>query len=121
MKERENIDQLFEEMHEVEEYLHALFAKVDAKQLRPGDDLTRYAKESGLRTPAAFEGASMTWEEAVEPHGAAHARGADTIVLTRPGHSDAVGLVIKCSRVGKWKICLECGWIWCRIVISRRF
>ena len=43
------------------------------------------------------------------------------LVLVGPGHPDALGFTIGCIRIGRFKICLECGWFYCRIVIKGTF
>ena len=45
------------------------------------------------------------------------------LVLVRPsGITNPVAeLKIFCGRWGRYTICLECGWIWCKIVIYGRF
>jgi hypothetical protein len=109
-----------QEVRELEDFFHALLPALVERKLRDGEDVLPYAKALKLQVPKSLRGLDMTWD-------AAHSRSADelkateTLVLVRPGHPDAVGLTIGCIRVGKWRICLECGWFWCRIVISRRF
>ena len=67
--------------------------------------------DTDYRSLAAEEGESA---EAAEKGGAR----TQTLVLAQPGNVDALGLVIKCVRIGRWKACLECGWLYCRIVIT---
>jgi len=90
-----------------------------AKKLRHGDDVLPYVRELKLKIPASIRGMDITWE-ADHSH-PAQKRASETLVLVRPGDANAVGLTIGCTRVGKWKICLECGFLWCRIVVTRRF
>lgn len=114
----EDLDASLEQVMELEPFLHELLGQLPDEGLEDGDDLLEHAKKLGVRIPQALEGSDLAWDA-----GGAHAghAGADALVLVRPGHPDAVGLVIKCVRWGRWKACLECGWIWCRIVITRRF
>jgi hypothetical protein len=118
-KANTKLDDVLDNVSEIEDFLHALLPALDERKLRQGDDVLGYAKAMKLKLPASLRGAEVTWE--TDHSGVQHARRGGSLVLTRPGHPDAVGLVIKCVRVRKWRICLECGWIWCRIVISRRF
>ena len=68
-----------------------------------------------------LQGSSITWDGYEHPHVEAALGRARTVVLTQPGRPEAVGLVIKCVTIRGWRICLEYGWIWCRIVITKRF
>jgi hypothetical protein len=118
-KANNRLDDVLNDTREFEDFFHALLPALAAKKLRHGDDVLPYARELKLKIPASIRGMDITWE-ADHSH-PAHKRASETLVLVRPGHADAVGLTVGCVRVGKWKICLECGWIWCRIVVTRRF
>jgi hypothetical protein len=115
---KNNLDRVLDDAREVEDFLYALLSGLDEQKLSQGDDVLGYAKKRKLKIPRSLRGEKITWE--TDQSGAAHRHG-ETLVFVRPGHVDAVGLVIKCIRIGSWRICLECGWFWCRIVISRRF
>jgi hypothetical protein len=106
-------------VQELETFLHEFLPRLSAEDLRDGDDLLPYVEQFGLRPPDFLNGVDLTWDEST--HFEASAGEHDPLVLTRPGHPDAIGLVIYCVRWGRWKICLECGWFYCRIVITRRF
>jgi hypothetical protein len=113
------LDNVLENVQELEDFLHTLLPTLDEQKLRHGDSVLPYAKALKLKIPESLRGLDITWEADYSP---SHAkRLGDSISLVRPGHANAVGITIKCVRVGKWRICLECGWIWCRIVVSRRF
>ena len=43
------------------------------------------------------------------------------MTLARPGVADAVGLTIGCIKINRFRVCLECGWFYCRVVIKGRF
>ena len=118
-KAKPKVDSVLEDVGELEEFFHALLPALDAQKLRQGDDVLRYAKKLKLKIPASLRGEEVTWE--ADHYDPQRKRGGASVVLVRPGHADAVGLVIKCVRVGKWRFCLECGWFWCRIVVTRRF
>ena len=116
---KNKLDRVLEDAQEIEDFLHALLPALDEEKLCQGDDVLRYAKKMKLKIPNSLRGAEVAWE--TDHSDSPVKRGSDTLVFVRPGHADAVGLVIKCVRIGKWRFCLECGWIWCRIVVTRRF
>ena len=116
---KNKLDRVLEDANELEDFLYALLPALDEKKLRQGDDVLRHAKDLKLKIPGPLRGLDVTWET---DHSHSHRKsGGEAVVFVRSGHADAVGLVIKCVRIGKWRVCLECGWIWCRIVITRRF
>ena len=125
MKNEHSLDSLLQGTAEIEEFLHTLLIAMAKRRHKPGEDVTKFASELGLKIPEVFKGTPITVLSAEEAESAEAAEkgGArtQTLVLTRPGNADALGLVMKCVRIGRWKACLECGWLYCRIVISRRF
>jgi hypothetical protein len=52
-------------VHELETFLHAFLGKLDEHKLKPGEDVTRYAKEFGLELPAVLkmDAESPTWKQ----------------------------------------------------------
>jgi len=117
--EKTQLDTVLEDIHELEDFLHALIPALEQQKLRPGDDVLRYAKEMKLKIPRSISGLEITWQP--DSSDAPKQHPTESIVLVRPGHPDEVGLTIGCVGIGKWKICLECSWIFCRIVVTRRF
>ncbi len=115
------LDTCLNDTHELEAFLHAFLAKLDAGKLKVGDDVTHQAKELGMELPPMLKDATITWEGTGESHRHEAAGRSQTLVFVRPGDPQAVGLTIKCVKIRKWTVCLECGWIWCRIVVTRRF
>lgn len=113
------LDQLLENTKELEDFLHALMPALDKDKLKQGDDVLSHAKKAKLKIPDFLKGEKVTWE--MDHSHSTLKKDAESIVLVRPGNPAIVGLVIGCIRIGKWRICLECGWFWCRIVITRRF
>jgi hypothetical protein len=113
------LDNVLEDIHELEDFLHVLIPALEQQKLRPGEEVLRYAKEMKLKIPRSIEGLEIIWEpdSAEAPQG----RQTESVVLVRPGHPDALGLTLGCVGIGKWKVCLECSWIFCRIVVTRRF
>ena len=113
------LDQLLENTKELEDFLHALMPALEKDQLHQGDDVLSYAKKTKLKIPDFLKGEKVTWE--TDHSHSTLPKDAESIVLIRPGHPAIVGLVIGCVRIGRWRICLECGWFWCRVVITRKF
>jgi len=113
------LDSVLENVQELEDFLHALLPTLDEQKLHQGDSVLPHAKALKLKIPESLRGQDITWE-ADDSHSHEKSVGKG-MSFVRPGDADAVGLVIKCVRSGKWRFCLECGWIWCRIVVTRRF
>jgi hypothetical protein len=101
---------------DLEDFMHELHERLGDRELRPGEDLTARAAELGLRVPEILAGEPLVYE-AHEDEG--HDLEGRALVLVRPsGITNPVAEVkIICGRWGRVRICLECGWIWCRIVI----
>jgi hypothetical protein len=73
-----------------------------------------------MKVPALLEGEQLTWAPEQEQEAPENAR-EQTLVLAQPGHPDALGLTLGCVRIKGHKVCLECGWLYCRIVIKGTF
>jgi hypothetical protein len=116
---KNKLDRLLEDTHELEAFLHALLPALDEQKLRQGDDVLGYARKMKLRIPESLRATEVTWE--TDHSDVPTNRGGESLSFAQPGHAGAIGLVIRCVRIGKWRVCLECGWIWCRIVVTRRF
>jgi hypothetical protein len=101
---------------EVEEFLHQFISALTKRRLKPGEDVTHLVGELGLQLPTSLKGAPITWVGAEETPATEQAR--RTLVLTRPGKADALGFTVGCITIHGRRYCLECGWIWCRIVIK---
>ena len=113
---------LLHNTRELESFLHDFIGRLAKRRLRSGEDVTHLADEFRLKVPAALKGAQITWAGGDDEGIKDQVTGEQVLVLTRPGHFDAVGLTIGCIRVGRRiKICLECGWLYCRIVIKGTF
>jgi hypothetical protein len=116
-----SLTHLFQDTHELEEFFHAFISQLVKRRLRDGADVTRYVDTFGLKTPAALKGVPMTWLSEGSAHDADGEDAEQTLVLARPGEADAIGLTIGCIRFGRFKACLECGWLYCRVVIKGTF
>ncbi|MET0735513.1 MAG: hypothetical protein ABWY55_07715 [Microbacterium sp.] len=109
------------ELHELEEFLFALLPAAVKAKPKPGDDLLPLAKEHKLAIPASLDGVDVTWDARLRVADD-DLRGGPSISIVRPGNPEAVGLTIGCIRIGRRvKVCLECGWLYCKIVIKGRF
>jgi len=109
------------ELRELETFLFALLPAVTHSRPKQGADLLPYIKQNKLAVPASVRGVDITWD------GRARVTDDDLgkmppISIVRPGNPEAVGLTIGCIRIGKKiKVCLECGWFYCKIVIKGTF
>lgn len=110
------------DVKELETFARELILDLVKRQVRPahGEDLTKYVEETGRKIPEVLRGEPITWDSRHDFANDDFDKDS-VLVVVGPGHADAVGLTIGCIRKGKWKICLECGWLYCRIVIKRRF
>jgi hypothetical protein len=122
MKTEERLLDSLRDVRELETFLHDLLGNLTLRGIETarGEDLMRYVKVLGLSVPEAIRDMAVTWDT---HHGLAEAGPGkeSSLVLVKPGHPDALGLTIGCVRVGRFKICLECGWLYCRIVIKGTF
>jgi hypothetical protein len=107
---------------ELQTFAHDLIKELVRREVRPrrGEDVARYAKEARIAIPRSLRGVKMTWDPRQDFGGAEGGRDS-VLVLVGPGHLDALGFTIGCIRIGRIQICLECGWLYCRIVIKGRF
>jgi hypothetical protein len=112
---------LLHNTNELEDFLHDFIGRLAKRRLKPGADVTRLVNEFGLKTPPVLKGAKITWAGGGDNGVTKRETGEQVLVLSRPGQFDAVGLTIGCIRVGRFHICLECGWFYCRIVIKGKF
>jgi hypothetical protein len=110
------------DVKEVQTFTRDLIIHLSKRNIRPtpGEDLTKRAEELKLNIPEVFRGSEITWEPRHEI-ASDEAGNGSVLVLAGPGTPEAIGLTIGCIRVRSWKICLECGWFYCRIVIKGTF
>jgi hypothetical protein len=111
-------ENILHDVHELETFLHGVIGPLTKQKLKPGEDIRPHIEKLGVKVPASLAGLPMTWggddSNAVKGE-------QQTISLVRPGSPEALGLTLGCIGVGSIKICLECGWLYCRIVIKGRF
>ena len=105
---------------DLENFMHELHERLGDRELRDGDDLTALASGLDIRVPAFLAGEPLVC--VVHDH-TEHGIEGRALVLVRPsGVTNPVAeLKIICGRWKRYTICLECGWIWCKIVIYGRF
>jgi hypothetical protein len=110
------------DVQELETFLRDLLLHLATQPKRPahGEDLTPYFKTLKRSVPESLRGAPVTWDSRPD-FTDAELEGGTPLVLVGPGHPEALGLTIGCIRIWRFKICLECGWFYCRIVIKGRF
>ncbi len=107
-----DLDEALEVVADLEDFIHDLLSKVVGEELEDGDDLAEHAARLGVRIPASLEG-----EEIRYTPDAGGETGGRSLVLIRPGQPDALDFKVGCVTIRGHRVCLECGWIWCRIVI----
>lgn len=102
------------------DFMHELHRQLGDRELKPGEDLKERAVALKLKVPDCLAGNPLTYELHDHKEEAFDGR---VIMLVRPG--DAKNPIsrrkILCGSWGRYTICLECGWIWCQIVIYGRF
>ncbi len=108
------------DVKELEAFFRELILAVVKREARPthGEDISSYAMELGRPIPEALRGEPITWDSR---HDFGEFENEGVLVLVGPGHPDALGLTIGCIRWRRFKVCLECGWFYCKIVIKGTF
>jgi hypothetical protein len=101
----------------LQNFLHDFIRALTVRRLKPGEDVSHVVEELGLTTPTGWQRGPITWVGSTEDFGTNEGHTGQTLVLVQPGHPEAVGLTIGCIRVHGRRYCLECGWLYCRIVI----
>jgi hypothetical protein len=105
---------------DLEAFIHELHERLGDRQLEAGDDLKERAREFNIAVPDFLEGEPFVYE--AHDHRDEEIDGR-AIVLVRPNAitNPVAKLRLLCGSWGRVTVCLECGWIWCRIVIYGRF
>lgn len=118
MQHNAAFENILHDVHELETFLHSVIRPLAEQKLKTGEDIRPHIEKMGLKVPASLENLPITWggKEINDAKGEQH-----TITLVRPGSPEALGLTIGCISIRGVKICLECGWFYCRIVIKGRF
>jgi hypothetical protein len=118
MQQSAAFENILHDVVELETFLHSVIGPLAKQKLKTGEDIRPHIEKMGLKVPASLEGLPITWSgEDIDG-----AKGEQqTITLVRPGSPEALGFTIGCISIRGVKICLECGWLYCRIVIKGRF
>lgn len=105
----------------MEEFLHTLLVDLAARRPKRGEDVRPHVKRLELTVPEDAEGLDITWDGGarLDDDDLGHR---DGMSIVRPGDPNALGFTIGGIRIGRRvKVCLECGWLYCKIVIKGRF
>ena len=102
------------------EFMHELHERLGDRELKPGEDLKERAAALDIRVPDFLGGKPLIYE--MHDHKEERIEGR-AIVLVRPSNvkNPVSRRKIICGSWGRVTVCLECGWIWCKIVIYGRF
>jgi hypothetical protein len=105
---------------DLEKFMHELHERLGDRELKPGEDLKERATALDIKVPEFLHGNPLRYEK--HEHKDEHVDGR-AIVIVRPSHitNPVSRLRILCGSWGRVTVCLECGWIWCKIVIYGRF
>ncbi len=115
-----NLDQCLKDVSELEKFCMALVDELPAlNKLKPGENLRQHLEYRKIEVPDILGDDPIEWLGTLGD--ADNETEGDVITLVRPGNPRVLQARIWCVKVGRWRICLECGWFWCRIVIQRRF
>jgi hypothetical protein len=114
--------QTLTDVKDLQTFARDFIVQLSKHKTRPahGESLEKYAKEFGVAIPASLQGAEMTWDARHEPADLEGGKGS-VLSLVTPGNPEALGFTLGCITIWKVKVCLECGWLYCRVVIKGRF
>src|SRR3954469_11860016 len=101
---------LFQDTHELEGFFHSFIGQLAKRKLKADEDVTHLAAEMKLKVPAALKGVKITW---AGPPDTAEAK-EQAMTLARPGVAEAEGLTSGGIKISRFRVCLECGWLYCR-------
>lgn len=120
MRENERVFRSLGEVRELQRFIHTLVMKVPRNQQVPGTDVLKVSKRHGIETPKFLRDAELQWAREADVE--ADFRDVEPLVFVQPGHPGMLGLTIGCIRISKACVaCLECGWLYCRLVLRCSF
>lgn len=116
-------------MSEFQHFMFELSDHLGGTALELDEDLLQRASALKIPIPAFLQDISTPAEGSGETR--QESRNLEPLVLVSPGlGSKSPGqltsslvqeIKVLCGRIGRWTVCLECGWIWCKITITTRF
>lgn len=110
----DDLEPALDQVQSLTQFAHdAITAALDADE-REGSDLPSLLSKAGISAPASIQLSDVAWDD---PNGPSDGLGDRQMVMMLPGHPEALGFTVGCIRIRGRRYCLECGWIWCRIVI----
>jgi hypothetical protein len=119
-KKKDPLSSTFIDVYEIERFFMQIAKLLPSQErhFKVGQDIAPYLKERHIQVPDVLQGESIEWlgHDNADDHS-----DVDVLSLVRPGDPLALGLTVGCVKIRRWKVCLECGWFWCRIVIKGSF
>jgi hypothetical protein len=111
-----DFDETLKAMSQLEPLLKKLLPYAKQKKIKNGSDLTNFLKENRLKLPPLFDGDKVTYEEYDPSFEQSKNK---LVILTKPNSnvSSVLGIRIGCVTIRGRKVCLECGFWHCKIVI----
>jgi hypothetical protein len=116
-------------MSEFQHFIFELSNHLGGTALELDEDLLQRALALKIPIPAFLQDVNTPAEGSSET--SQESKNLEPLVLVSPGlaskspgqstSSVVQEIKVLCGRVGRWTVCLECGWIWCKVTITRRF
>lgn len=105
---------------ELAQFMRDAETKLRGMKLSAGQELEPALEKAGVKIPNFLRGSGITHETHSEEFAKA---GPNNLVIVTAGDPTVVDIRVFCICSKRWRICvcLECGWIWCRIVIRGTF
>lgn len=108
------------DLQDIQKFMEALGKRVSDQRFKVGQDISRNLEGAGIKIPKALREAPLVFES----HESHKPRGRRQLVLITPppkGTAAAARIRLICISTtirghDVW-ICLECGWLYCMIVI----
>lgn len=116
-------------MSEFQHFMFELSNHLGGTSLELDEDLLQRALALKIPIPAFLQDINTSAEGSSET--SQESKNLEPLVLVSPGlgskssgqltSSVVQEIKVLCGRFGRWTVCLECGWIWCKITITTRF
>ncbi len=105
-----------EQIREIEKFLHTLSDKIGNRKLKNGANLSAFLKKNKMTVPVIFDTDKAVYHEYNSQTENSKRK---IVIVTKPdkNYQEVMARKIFCIRTRWGTACLECGWIWCRIVI----